>query len=204
MNRFNEMINHLDKILAYVEDSDSSAVESDMNDLLYEYLQVAISFADTDEKHLTFEEISEHRSLYYEQIQKLGYDLTDFKQPIFNVNGNSTPGMMLQLKQDLIYACRKQVDSDFQMFVIEEEDEIPRLPAFELQVIEDMYELAPRDLYNYLVGTPYESLLDTEDEALEGNNNLVIMKYYQHSSEWCEYVEFDSRILNLIDVQINQ
>ena len=198
------MINHLDKILAYVEDPDSSEVQSDMNELLYEFLQVALDFADTDEKHLTFETISDHRAQYYEQIQRLGYDLTDFKQPIFNVNVNSTPGMMQQLKQDLIYACRKQVDSDFQMFAIEEEDEIPRLPPFEVQTIEDMYELAPRDLYNYLVGTPYESLVDTEDEALDGNNNLVIMKYYQHTCEWCEYVEFDSRILDLIDVQINQ
>ena len=64
------------------------------------------------------------------------------------------------------------------MFAIEEEDEIPRLPAFEMQAIEEIYELAPRDLYNYLVGTPFESLVDTEDEALDGNDNVVIMKYY--------------------------
>ena len=32
------MINHLDKILAYVEDPDSSEVQFDMNELLYEFL----------------------------------------------------------------------------------------------------------------------------------------------------------------------
>ena len=70
------------------------------------------------------------------------------------------------------------------MFAIEEDELIPRLPLIEVHMMEQIYELAMRDLWAYLVDTPFESLLDVEDEALEGNHNLVITKYYKHSSEW--------------------
>ena len=175
------MAYHLDKILADVEDPNLS-VHPSLKDQLYSFLEVALSFADDDTKHLTFDELFEHRDLYYQQLTSLGYVYTDFRQPIFNVDG--MPGLLEQLKIDLIYQYRKKADTEFSMFAIEEDELIPRLPLIEVHMMEQIYELAMRDLWAYLVDTPFESLLDVEDEALEGNHNLVITKYYKHSSEW--------------------
>ena len=57
-----------------------------------------------------------------------------------------------------------------------------------MQTIEQIYELASRGLWFYIVDTPYDSLLDTDDEF---NENIVILKYYKHTVEHCHYVEFD-------------
>ena len=104
---------------------------------------------------------------------------------------------------DIIFAYRKKWDSEFAMFVIEEEDEIPRMQIMEVQNIVDLFELAPRELWTYLVDTSHEALIDLEDEARDGNNNLVIKKYYKHTCDWCHYVEYDSRILDLEGVHFN-
>ena len=111
------MTNHLNKIEEDAEDPNLIKPPT-MKDQLYAFLEVALSFADDDEKHLTFGEIQEHRELYYSHIQSLGYAPSDFKFPIFNVD--RMPELLQQLKIDLIYACRKRVDTEFAMFAIEE------------------------------------------------------------------------------------
>ena len=57
-----------------------------------------------------------------------------------------------------------------------------------MQTIEQIYELASRDLWTYLADTPFDSLLDSDDKD---NENIVILRYYKHTVEHCHYVEFD-------------
>ena len=79
----------------------------------------------------------------------------------------------------------------FGVFANEEEEGIPRLPVIEVEIMEQIYELAPRDLWTYVVDTPLETFLDLDDEAREGNPNPVIRRLYKHSSDYCQYLEFD-------------
>ena len=48
-------------------------------------------------------------------------------------------------------------------------------------------------MWNYLVDTPYTSLLDVDDP--DNGETLVIKRYYEHTEIDSCYVEFDQRIL---------
>ena len=46
------------------------------------------------------------------------------------------------------------------------------------------------DVWQKLVDTPYQSYVDLEDPE---NSNFQIKRFYQHNSDWTNYVECDSR-----------
>ena len=49
-------------------------------------------------------------------------------------------------------------------------------------------------IWNLLVNTPHDSLVDLEDED-NANGKLVLKRYYKHASDWCHYIEYDERLL---------
>ena len=90
----------------------------------------------------------------------------------------------------------------FAAFAIDEEEQVPRLPTIEVNSMDQIYELASRDLFSYLVDTPYTTFLDEEDKHPDDPESLepiVILKYYKHTCDWGNYLEFDARILDLGD-----
>ena len=94
---------------------------------------------------------------------------------------------------DFIFMTRFKLDPEFQDAFNDYGETEPRLPTIEIESLDQIYDLRNFQCWNYLVDTPYESLLDVDDP--DNGEALVIIRYYEHTAKNSFYIEFDQRIL---------